>query len=439
MEFTYTTIKDLAKQTRRKVDDLIALAPQNDPFYVGTPADLSLAQWFTDLYYRFGYDRLFDNGGRIHIRRVHYQIISQKPPIQLPNGAVYKNTEECWNTLNLASKAARYLQLVQPESFDDRRNPSARLYASASRPDPSIGVEAYSWEHISLPDFPNLPNYSIGDFRADQRYHIELWCEKSTMNDVLEPLCARYELNLQTGLGELSITATLALVQRLQRIDKPARIFYISDFDPAGQSMPVAVARKLEYFIRSGELLLDVRVFPVILTLNQVRQYDLPRTPIKETERRRAGFEERHGSGAVELDALEALYPGELSRLLTRSITRYYDLSLDDRAHVEKRRLERDLIAIREQVYGAHRQAIEQLRSEYATIQREFEARIADLQSRITEKWQAISSELEDAKPALSDYPLPEGAEGREIGDGLYNSERDYLTQIDAYKHFQGK
>src|SRR6266699_6197966 len=144
------------------------------------------------------------------------------------------------------------------------------------------------------------------------------------MNDVLEPLCKRYGANLQTGLGELSITATLALAHRLEQANRPARIFYVSDFDPAGQSMPVAVSRKLEYFIRRYGLDLDVRVYPVVLTLEQVQYYRLPRTPIKETERRRMGFESRHGEGAVELDALEALYPCELQAVLSRYIECYY-------------------------------------------------------------------------------------------------------------------
>src|SRR5947199_9661088 len=124
------------------------------------------------------------------------------------------------------------------------------------------------------------------------------------MNDVLKPLCERYRANLQTGLGELSITATLACCQRLQQAGKPARLLYVSDFDPAGQSMPVAVSRKIEYFVRTLGLELDIRLFPVVLTLEQVRHYQLPRTPIKETERRRGGFETRSGEGAVELDAL---------------------------------------------------------------------------------------------------------------------------------------
>ena len=44
-------------------------------------------------------------------------------------------------------------------------------------------------------------------------------------------------------------------------------------FYPAGQSMPVAVSRKIEYFMRMFGLDLDVRLFPVVLTQEQVRDY----------------------------------------------------------------------------------------------------------------------------------------------------------------------
>ena len=43
-----------------------------------------------------------------------------------------------------------------------------------------------------------------------------------------------------------------------------------------------------------------------------------------------AKFEERFGEGMTELDALEALHPGELQRILVTEIERYYDDGLDD-------------------------------------------------------------------------------------------------------------
>src|SRR5438034_6721900 len=244
----------------------------------------------------------------------------------------------------MASKAARYLQLVDPAAFSDRRNDDPVVYAPSSVSTPPIPVYGNLWRSsLQLPDFREVPEYGTSGFQRVQRYHIDVWCEKSTMNDVLLPLCERYQANLQTGSGELSITATLALAHRLQQANRPARIFYVSDFDPAGQSMPVAVSRKLEYFIRRYGLDLDVRVYPVVLTLDQVQYYRLPRTPIKETERRRQGFENRHGEGAVELDALEALYPGELQTVLSGDLNCYYDLTLDARVAQARAASARDL------------------------------------------------------------------------------------------------
>jgi hypothetical protein len=433
-QFTYEQIKQLARQTGQRVTDLIPLAPQNDPFYTGTPNDWSLAEWFASLWQAFGYTN------KVHIRRVHYQIVSQHPAVVMPNGVPYENTEMCWNVLNLASKAARYLQLVDPEAFVDRRNPEALVYASNRLPEPEVWASSRLWgSQLRLPDIPELPAYRISGYESVQAFHLECWCEKSTMNDVLGPLCQRYGMNLQTGLGELSITATLALVHRLQEAGKPARIFYVSDFDPAGQSMPVSVSRKVEYFVRTLGLDVDVRVFPVILTAEQVQAYQLPRTPIKETERRRGGFEDRYGEGAVELDALEALYPGELQQVLERCIECYFDSTLEQRTKAIQAALERDLGLIWKQVTARFADDIEALRSLHAQLQQEFGERMASYCEQMLAVWHVIRSELDLSVPPLDAYSLPTPMFSGELTEGLYESSRDYLEQIEAYKQFQGK
>jgi hypothetical protein len=431
---TYEQIKQFARETGQRVTDLIPLAPQNDPFYTGTPGDWALAEWFAGLWQAFRYTT------KVHIRRVHYQIVSQNPPMVMPNGLPYENTETCWNILSLASKAARYLQLVDPQAFVDRRNPEAVVYASRRTPPPEVWATSRLWgSQLRLPDFPELPGYRVSGYESAQAFHLECWCEKSTMNDVLEPLCQQYGMNMQTGLGELSITASLALVHRLQEAGKPARIFYVSDFDPAGQSMPVSVSRKVEYFVRTLGLEVDVRVFPVILTLEQVQSYQLPRTPIKDTERRRGGFEDRYGEGAVELDALEALYPGELKVLLRQCIAYYYDPTLEQRTKEVQAALERDLGLIWQQVTSRFSGNIEALRAVHAELQQEFGARMAGYSEQLQAVWQAMRNELDLSIPTLQDYPLPLPVFADEFGDGLYNSARDYLDQLEAYKQFQGK
>lgn len=432
MQFSYEQIKQLAQETRRKVTDLIALAAANDPFYQGTPATRALAEWFAEIYYEHGW-----RYERNHIRRCHYQIVSFGST--LPNGKPYENTMECWDTLLIATKAARYLGLVEMNTFDDRRNDEPISFIP-DRYRPELSVNGYLYtSQVQVPEFPSLPSYYLENYQGNQAYHVELWCEKTTMNDVLEPLCREYGAVLQTGAGELSITAARLLSERLQEIQKPTRIFYISDFDPAGQSMPVAVARKLEYFVRNDSLEVDVRLFPVVLTSEQVKRYRLPRTPIKETETRRAHFEQQYGTGAVELDALEALQPGTLERIIRGYIERYYDKTLERRSMEARERFEETLKTTRQEVLGRYSDQVATVRAELAEITSDFAPRMAIYSEHLQALWRAINADLEYEKPELDNYPTPDAYEPNELGEGLYNSDRDYLDQINAYKLFQGK
>ena len=151
---------------------------------------------------------------------------------------------------------------------------------------------------------------------AGQDFIVEVWIEKSTQNDWLVPLCQRRGVNLVVGIGEQSETRSRELALRSAKYGAPVRIIYISDFDPGGRSMPKAVARKVEFTIAKFDLNVDLQLIPLALTPDQCREYRLPRTPIKDTERRKDKFEQIFGVGATELDALEALHPGELARLL---------------------------------------------------------------------------------------------------------------------------
>lgn len=428
----YAEIKALATASGQRVTDLIALAPNNDPFYAGTPADWKAAEWFADLWQRFGYTT------GVHIRRVHYQIVSQSPAVKMPNGTPYENTELCWNFISQASKMARYLGLVDAGAFVDRRNPEPRLFAMDWTFDPSIGINSGFLDLPEIPRLPDLPAYSINGYGAPQRYHLEIWCEKSTMNDVLLPLCSQYDANLVTGLGEMSVTAALALCNRLRR-NRPCRIFYISDFDPAGQSIPVAVARKIEYFLSDGGNGMDVQLFPVALTADQVQEYRLPRTPIKESEKRAGTFEHRYGTGAVELDALEAVRPGELGELLTVELDRYYDHSLRRRTWGAERELQNKLTEIEREVVSAHADELGTIRAEYDALRAEFGERMTAISSQIERVWQAISDEMEDNAPSIYHHLPPSANMGDESDDALFDSERDYLEQLAVYRSYQGK
>src|SRR4051812_30530236 len=50
---------------------------------------------------------------------------------------------------------------------------------------------------------------------ADQPFLLEVWVEKSTMNDVLLPLCRALGVNLVTSAGFQSMTSAVKLLERV--------------------------------------------------------------------------------------------------------------------------------------------------------------------------------------------------------------------------------
>jgi hypothetical protein len=415
-------IQDLATAHERPLATLLALKCKNDPFYLGE-ARWRDAEWFAALYREHGFGR------GVHLRRIHYRLVSQERPIQLPLGGDYINTMECWGAHCAAAKDARYARLVDANDFIDQRNPEADVRLP-DVVDNEPEIYAFEGLHIEIPD--TLPNPLECPTLP---YHVEIWTEKSTINDVLEPLAARYGLNLQASLGEISLTRCRELVERAAANGgRPVRVLYVSDFDPAGQSMPVATARKIERLIHDGEFS-DIQLQPIVLTYDRCVEYELPRTPLKETETRSFRFEARFGEGATELDALEALHPGELRRILVREIERFHDPDFRSQWQSARWAAMEQLSEIEREILARHAGEVSDLRRRLAELRRGADEIATDLAVRN----EVIARELKAAAPDVDEFDFPEPRDAAEWENPLFDSARDYVAQIDCYKEFQGK
>ena len=469
MKIDWHAIRDIAVALKRPAETLFALSRQHDPFYLGE-SRMRDAEWFAALYREYGFSR------GVHIRRIHYRLISQREPVQLPGGGDYINTTVCQCVLGDAACSARYAGLVDARDFDDRRNPEPMLFLAEQVDKPSVDIIDESITDFDVLSstglFVELPRFVVPDSLPQPSlnisapfqwpFHLEIWCEKSTVNDVLEPLGRRFGLNVQTGVGEISVTRCEQLVARAG--DRPVRILYISDFDPAGQSMPVAAARKIEFFAMERDL--DIQLHPVVLTYDQCVEYELPRTPLKETEIRAARFEARFGEGATELDALEALHPGELHRILEREISRFHDQDFADEWRGVRLEAQRTISEIEDEILERHAEATGELEQRRADLKSLADERLADLRRQVDERLadlrpvaeelmtdlrrqadqlvadtsahnDAITEDFEAAAPAADDFEWPEPTAG--WSDPLLDTTRDYVEQIDRYKTHQGK
>jgi hypothetical protein len=383
---------------------------------------------------------------------VHYQLVSQANQVFLPNGAPYENTDECWTKLANASRDARYLRLVPIEHFVDRRNDDPIEHVVNRAREASLSIDDGSLSESFVPsevstNLPGPPGFDFVPPVIDQRFHVELWAEKTTQNDILIPLARQYGLNVVTASGETSLTACWNLVQRAKRIGRPVRILYISDFDPAGRSMPVACARKIQFVAEDQGL--DIQVRPVVLTPEQCQHYRLPRTPLKDTERRAGGFEARFGEGATELDALEALHPGELRRILVSEIERYYDDTLNDRLGDAADDFTDQLDEIRAEAIERHRVVLDAARADYRAAADQCNEAFREVANRFglpiriaAERFNAVQGAIaEDLRAATPDDTIEtvEPDEGDEDDDPLFDTTRGYIEQIDRFKQHQGK
>ena len=446
----YEDIKALSKATGRRIPELLAMASNNDPFYI-MPAQTKQAEWFAGLWDKFN----FPQG--VHLRRIHYKLISQADPVLMVDGRPYQNTELCWQYIGNASKAARCLRLVDPIAFEDKRNPDATLIRryEDSNPKPEAVIDTlYDWSmpeiNVDIAEYLNwsIPDVSVTgyEFRDnDQPFHIELISEKSTMDDVIVPLCRWLRINYAPATGFQSITGVISLLRRIAESGKSGVVLYISDFDPAGSFMPPSVARQIEYWLPVYAPNLNVLVLPVVLTCKQVNQYSLPPIPIKETDKRQDNFLTKYGvQGATELDALEAIHPGELRKIIIDAIEPYRDLDISDRMMEAEQDAEKAVRAAWKKLNQKYREPLTTLKSQtreivagyqdrLESLRQAMNADLAPIQEELESLRQAIITDMDEFEPELPPRPESTLSLPDEFA-GLFDSRRDYLEQLPFYK-----
>jgi hypothetical protein len=463
----YEWIKEESERMRRElgmgygVTDLLAMSHAHDPFYRGQPRDTQMAAWFGTIWKKLGLTSATLRGQKVHLRRLHYLLVSRSgemPPITWGGKrGRYRNIQEHWEALVTAALNARYLGVVPFGAIEDQRNAAPRRFApyTSEIPDPTVsatrGRSSFAWLPRELVN--ELPSFDLDGYKSRQRYHLEVWVEKSTMEDVLLPICKALKANLMHASGELSVTQVYEAANRIIASGRPARIFYISDYDPAGQRMPVSAGRKLEWFMRSKDSPLspdfyeyldedeyDVTLTPIALTEEQVSEYDLPRQPLKD-QPGKGQWEAVRGKGAVELDALEALHPGTLARIVRDSLGEYYDIGLDNNVTLAEDEAKSYLTSEAEEIQEKYQDRLDKLQADYAALYREVTPRLAAMTEELDRVMGEMADEMESFAEDIDiakDYPVPEAEEVDDDPDeALVWSERTYDEQLEAYHTFQ--
>jgi len=391
----------------------LVLSKYRDPFTTWGDNHKVRGKWVADYFEQM--DR------RIHLRGFHYWLVSLGD-VTKPSGEPYLNRETEWNWLLHSVLMARYQGIGNWQKLIDRKHPEPMDYADYAgyTTEPS-GGGVTSIDDVIAEELESVAGNVMDSLvRARYRYPttglgnsvMVMYCEKNTMNEYIEPIAKKYGAIFQPLIGESSLERVEGMARRLDRIGKPVRVFYISDFDPSGRQMPVSVARKFEYFAEDRAL--NLKLIPLALTYEQVLEYKLPSVPTKTGDTRAKGFIDKYGDKTTELDALEALHPGELVKIICKALKPYSDPKL-----------------------------VQNVRDENARILQEITSALAPLRGKLEDVLQHDVEGAEFGDVEHSDFLNPAWAYPElnpvpEDGDAwLLDTNRSYKAQLRAYKRFK--
>jgi len=259
-------------------------------------------------------DSYAKKGMRLTLRQIYYQLVSH---------AGLRNIQSNYKRLSSVISEARLAGLVDWDVLEDRIRQPVR--------------------HPEFDGIPDLMEAAISSYRLPrwngQKHYVEVQCEKDALAGVLRPLTDEFHVVLMVNRGYSSMSAMYEGARRLSSRGKGKKktILYVGDHDPSGEDMVRDIRDRLEVF---GVGNIDVR--KIALTMEQVKEYDLPPNPANMRDSRAEKYVEEHGEVSWEVDALD---PEVLQDLVRSSIE-----ALLDRKMMEKviKREESDKENIRE-------------------------------------------------------------------------------------------
>lgn len=152
-----------------------------------------------------------------------------------------------------------------------------------------------------------------GTYRADiwakADSYCEVWCESRSIAGVIEGECRRLAVSLYPAGGFTSMTLAYQAAEYINAVarDRPAVIFYVGDYDPAGVLIDRDIESKLESHLCGSGVQLDFRRLAV--TERQIIDWDLPTKPRKAGDKRAS-----HITATVEAEAIPAATLRQLVR-----------------------------------------------------------------------------------------------------------------------------
>lgn len=153
------------------------------------------------------------------------------------------------------------------------------------------------------------------DLWADADHYCEVWCESRSIAGVIEDDCEELAVSLYPAGGFASLTLAYEAAEWINEAaaEKPATIFYIGDYDPAGMLIDRSIERELRQHLDSH---IDLSFRRIAINEGQIEAFDLPRKPRKAADKRMLHIADTVEAEAMPAATLRALLRAHVEQLL---------------------------------------------------------------------------------------------------------------------------
>jgi hypothetical protein len=254
-------------------------------------------------------------GYTLTLRQIYYQLVSRD---------LIPNTENSYKNIGNLINNGRLAGLIDWNSIEDRTR------YNRTKP---------HWETPAEIVRAATKQYHR-DLWKNQNWYIETWVEKDALIGIVEQSSRKLDCPCFSCRGYVSQSAMWNAAMRfLDKINEGRKcaINYLGDHDPSGLDMTRDISERLLLFGAS----VDVR--RIALAMEQIKNYQPPPNPAKETDSRAAGYISKYGSHSWELDALK---PEVLDQLVTAAINFNLDQKMYNEALKQEEKERKKIIAL---------------------------------------------------------------------------------------------
>ncbi len=239
-------------------------------------------------------------------RRLQYRLTLRQLYYQLVSRALIPNTVQSYHRIGNVVGRGRMAGILDWGMIEDRgRVPKRNSHWSNAVDVLEAAREAFYMDHW-----------------VDQDCHVEVWCEKDAVSNILQPVCSKWDVTFMANRGYSSQTAMYTASKRLwsaNEADKKNVILYFGDHDPSGIDMTRDINDRLASLTEYYGIFEVVRI---ALNMDQVERYHPPRNPAKMTDSRYLSYVMKFGDSSWELDALD---PMVLASLVENTLKEFVD------------------------------------------------------------------------------------------------------------------